>query len=79
MVKKDIENLVKRVATEGYEKARERVPQFTDQLFLWAHSQGATEALSQFLAAFVDRAVILTMDYVTGEIAKNFRGNEQSN
>lgn len=79
MIKKEVEDLVKKVATEGYEEAHRRVPQFTDRLFLWAHSEGATEALSQFLAAFVDRAVILTMDYVTTEIAKNFRGNEQSN
>ena len=66
----DAAELLNEIIHKGYEEAQRRVPQFTDRLFLWAHETGATDALSQFLAAFVDKAVTVTVASMNSEILK---------
>lgn len=65
MLSKEVRELAERVVKEAYEEARSNVPQFTDQLFLWAHQNKTTDALSRFLAAFVDKAIIASIDLIT--------------
>ena len=70
MLSHEVQELVKTVVYEGYEEAHSRVPQFTDQLFLWAHENRMQEALSAFLAAFVDKAVVASMELITKRLTE---------
>ena len=63
-----MKDLVQKAVTDGYEEARKRVPLFTDSLFLWVHENKTQEAFTQFLAAFVDKAVGSTVEMLIGKI-----------
>ena len=70
MLSQELKDLVKKAVTDGYEEARKRVPQFTDQLFLWVVENKANDAFTAFLAAFVDKAVVSTFEYITKNAGK---------
>lgn len=70
MLSNELKDLVQRAVTDGYEEARKRVPQFTDQIFLWVHENKAQEAFTAFLASFVDKAVVSAFEYITENCGK---------
>lgn len=70
MLSKEVKELVTTVVTEGYEEARRRVPLFTDQIFAWVAENRMNEAFTQFLAAFVDKAIVKSVDLLAAQIAK---------
>lgn len=62
--------ILNEIIKKGYEEARRRVPLFTDMLFAKVHENNQDEAFSQFLAAFIDKAVTTTVAQINDKIIK---------
>lgn len=68
-MKEDINQQVKEIMAktvqESFARTQEQMPLFTDILLLWANKNNYTDALTAFLACFVDAAVVNAIGYIT--------------
>ena len=60
--------LTQSVAKAGFEKAQQKVPYFTEMLFVWAGHNKYEEALTEFLACFVEGAMTESMDMLSCDL-----------
>lgn len=60
--------LTESVAKAGFEKAQKEVPYFTEMLFVWAGQNKYKEALTEFLACFVEGAMTKSMEMLSSEL-----------
>ena len=60
--------LTKSITQSGFEKAQKEVPYFTEMLFVWAGQNKYEEALTEFLACFVEGAMTKSMEMLSRDL-----------
>ena len=69
-INQEVKDIVTKVVQEGFTRTQEQMPYFTEMLLLWAKKNKYTDALTEFLACFVDAAVVGSIHYVTAGVNK---------
>lgn len=60
--------LTKSITQAGFEKAQNEVPYFTEMLFVWAGQNKYEEALTKFLACFIEGAMTKSMEMLSRDL-----------